>query len=58
MKEVGQVAVINRVIQVGLIGKVTFNQRCEGGEGVSQANTGGKSIPCLHNSAKNPIFKK
>lgn len=56
MKGVGQAAVINRVMQVGLIGKVRFNQRCEGGEGVSQANIGGKSIPCLHsNSAKNPV---
>lgn len=41
MKRVGQVAVINRVIQVGLIGKVTFNQRLEGGEGVRQANISG-----------------
>lgn len=56
MKGVGQAAVINRVTQVGLIGKVTFNQRCEGGKGVSQANKGGKSIPCLYNnSAKNPV---
>lgn len=51
----GQDAIINRVTQVGLIGKVTFNQRCEGGV-VSQANIGGKSIPCLHNnSAENPV---
>lgn len=43
MKGLRQFAGINRVIQVGLIGKVTFNQRL-GGEGISQPNTTGNVI--------------
>lgn len=44
MKRLRQVAGINRVTQVRVTGKVAFNQRPEGGEGLGPPNIKGNVI--------------
>ena len=39
------VTVLNRVVRIDLIEKVTCEQRLEGGEGVSQVGVWGKNSP-------------